>query len=265
MQRLFLFLFAGLVAGAMAWVPPRAVAGGGPGPLSIVHDNDTPDNRVFGFRLESNGALTADPRLALLHRRRLERLRRPLPDGGLLGPERPAVRERRERGHRLPRGRGRRLPLGGDRLTLRRRARPWGLPSWRRLADLRLRLRGSTTTASWASRSRRDDTLAPVPGSPFPSGPDPVGLSTARGFLFAALEEDGQIAAFKVRGDGALVAVPGSPFDTPAEFIYNVHAVAGREVRLRQRREACRHLRLQGEEQRRAGPRDRLTLHRRPG
>src|SRR5262245_33687305 len=60
MYRLFLVLIAGLAACATAAVSPHAVADSS-GTFVYVHDNRTPDNRVFGFQLEPNGALTPIP------------------------------------------------------------------------------------------------------------------------------------------------------------------------------------------------------------
>jgi 6-phosphogluconolactonase (cycloisomerase 2 family) len=59
--------------------------------------------------------------------------------------------------------------------------------------------------------------LAPVPGSPFPSGGDAgMGLSLATSpddhFLFAANSGTGTISVFTISATGSLTAVPNSPF-----------------------------------------------------
>jgi len=58
-------------------------------------------------------------------------------------------------------------------------------------------------------------TLAPVPGSPFPSGGGVAGLTIDKGshFLFAANSTDGTVSAFTIdSGSGALSQISGSPF-----------------------------------------------------
>jgi 6-phosphogluconolactonase (cycloisomerase 2 family) len=55
--------------------------------------------------------------------------------------------------------------------------------------------------------------LAPVPGSPFAAGTEPIVLALANNFLYAVNNVDGSISGYSINPDtGALTPVPGSPF-----------------------------------------------------
>ncbi len=67
--------------------------------------------------------------------------------------------------------------------------------------------------------------LTPVPGSPFPVGPNPASVAVDPTGKFAYVVNDsnapevpGTVSAFTIGSNGALTSVPGSPFpagDTP--------------------------------------------------
>jgi 6-phosphogluconolactonase len=96
-----------------------------------------------------------------------------------------------------------------------------------------------------AYRRKADGTLAPLPGSPFPTrgaglanpkqvlGPDdtddPLVISDDGRFLFAVNGGSNTVAVFSINPDGSLVAVPGSPFPSGGQTPCSV-AVNGRFV-----------------------------------
>lgn len=70
-----------------------------------------------------------------------------------------------------------------------------------------------------------DGTLTPL-GSPATAGTFPVGISAAKDLVFVA-NEFASISAFKVATDGGLTEAPGSPFTPGASFILSVQADPG--------------------------------------
>jgi 6-phosphogluconolactonase (cycloisomerase 2 family) len=219
MQRLFRFLIAGLAAGAVAWVPPRAVAGSS-GTFVYVHDNETPDNRVFGFRFESNGALTPVPGSpfstgddwsnceGLCQTAAFSGRGDLLFAGGATGITVFQVDDDDGSLSVVPGS-----PFGGER-TIGVAAIDGLIRTFVYGAEFE-----NDRIAGYQVQS--NDTVSLLPPASFPTVDGPAGLDAAKGFLFAALFNDGAIAAFKARNDGALVPGPGSPVDLPA-MIYNV-------------------------------------------
>jgi 6-phosphogluconolactonase len=88
-----------------------------------------------------------------------------------------------------------------------------------------------------------DAALTPVPGSPFTipaqtvANSLPVGIADSGGsFVYAALSQTNQIAAFSIMSSGALTSVPGSPFSAGANptalvaasgFLYAINSSDG--------------------------------------
>jgi len=66
-------------------------------------------------------------------------------------------------------------------------------------------------------------TLEALPGSPYPAGITPIGMSAAKDLLFVAREVEKSIGAYKIAADGTPVAAPGSPSSLPDTIdVYNV-------------------------------------------
>lgn len=219
MHRLILSLAAVLVALVAACAPPHAVARSR-GTFVYVQDNADVDNRVYGFRLEPDGGLTpvaGSPFSTFDEGDNCGRLCQTAAFSGkqdlLFAGGKHGITV-----FRVGRADGALSvvpgsPFGGERVI--------GVSVVESSSRTFVYGAGFDNDHIVGFQVQRDQTLAPVAGSPFPSGAGPAGMSTARSFLFAALVK-GKISSFKVRGDGALVAPPGSPFDIPADFIYNV-------------------------------------------
>ena len=227
MYRFLWVLVAGLLA-CLVEAPPPLAAASGTKTFVYIHDDASPDNRVFGFQFNSNGTLTpldgspfstGDDTTGcggLCQTAAFSSNRNLLFVGGATG----ITAFRVDASGGLSRVEG--SPFGGE-LTL-------GVASVQR--GSRSFVYGSEVTNNRlvGFEVQADDTLAPLRGSPFPTDGEPAGLSAANDLLFtgllAPLEVDGKIAAFKVRSDGVLVQAPGSPFDIRAVKFINVQVEA---------------------------------------